>query len=113
MDNAKPWVLEIRLFTVHPGTREEFHRISVDGTIPLMRSLGINVVRHGPSPNNEDGYFLIRAFPSEEQRIELGQSLYAIEEWLAKYEEPVMSMIADYTTAVIPVAPDAVAALSA
>ena len=61
MGNAKPWLLEMRLFKLRPGTRAEFDRISREGTIPLMRTLGITVIAHGPSMNNENGYFLLRA----------------------------------------------------
>ncbi|AIG76772.1 Hypothetical protein AJAP_19550 [Amycolatopsis japonica] len=100
MDNAESWLLEIRLFKVKPGTRAEFDRISREGTIPLMRSLGITVLAHGPSLNNENGYFLLRAFPSEEERVERSQSLYTTDEWLAKYDGPVSSMIDDYDTSV-------------
>lgn len=107
MGNVNPWLLEMRLFRLRPGTRAEFDRISRDETIPLMRKLGITVLAHGPS-NNENGYFLLRAFPSEAERVELSQSLYATEEWVTKYDAPVMAMIDDYDTAVMPVAQDAV-----
>jgi hypothetical protein len=101
-------VLEIRLFKVRPGTREEFDRISREGTIPLMRSLGITVVAHGPSLNNDNGYFLMRAFPSEQERVELSQSLYATEEWLSTYDEPVSAMVEDYDTAVMTAEPESI-----
>jgi hypothetical protein len=94
--------MEVRLFTLRPGTRAEFDRISREGTIPMMRRLGINVVAYGPSLNNEDGYFLLRAFPSEEKRVELSQSVYATAEWAEKYDAPVTAMIDDYQTAVMP-----------
>jgi hypothetical protein len=102
------WRLEIRLFQLHPGTRDEFHRISRDGTIPLMRRMGITVVAHGASLNNENGYFLLRAFPSEEQRIAQGKAVYETPEWTEKYDTVVMGMIAGYDTAVLPIAPLAV-----
>jgi hypothetical protein len=95
-------LLEIRLFKVRPGTRTEFDRISREGTIPLMRKLGITVLTHGPSLNNENGYFLVRAFASEAERVELSQSLYSTDEWLEKYDGPVGEMIEDYDTAVLP-----------
>ena len=105
MDNGKPWLLEIRLFTLTPGTRAEFDRISREETIPLMRRLGIAVIAHGPSLNNDNGYFLLRAFSSEAERVELSQSLYATAEWMEKYDAPIMAMIADYDTAVMPMSP--------
>jgi len=112
MDNAKAWLLEIRLFKVNPGNRAEFDRISREGTVPLMRRLGITVVAYGPSLNNDNGYFLLRAFPSEQDRVERSQSLYATSEWLAKYDGPVTSMIDDYDTAVFPASPAVISRLA-
>lgn len=106
------WLLEIRLFTLRSGTREEFDRISRDGTIPLMRDLGIDVIAHGPSLNNESGYFLMRAFPSETERVERSQAVYATAEWEAKYDAAVMGMIDDYDTTVLPVTPDVLSRLA-
>jgi len=108
-DGNEQWLLEIRLFTVRPDTRDEFDRISREGTIPLMRSLGIKVLAHGPTLNNENGYFLLRAFSSEAQRIEQSQSLYVTKEWLDKYDGPVSGMIEDYDTAVLPATLDTIA----
>jgi len=112
MADANQWLLEIRLFRVRPGMRDEFDRVSRDGTIPLMRSLGITVVAHGVSPNNENGYFLLRAFPSEADRVTRSQSLYTTAEWLRNYDEPVGAMIDDYDTVVLPVTPEAIRELA-
>jgi hypothetical protein len=102
MGDTDGWLLEIRLFKLRPGTREEFARISRDGTIPLMRQLGITVLAHGPSLNNDNGYFLVRVFRSEEERVTRSQALYATEEWAEKYDAPVTGMIEGYDTAVMP-----------
>ncbi|WP_432194435.1 hypothetical protein [Streptomyces sp. bgisy027] len=98
-----PWLLEIRLFTVKPGLRPEFHRISEEGTVPLMRECGITVLANGPSLNDEDGYHLLRAFRSEEERVRLSQSVYATDVWLRKYEDVIPPMMAGYQTSVVPV----------
>ena len=102
MSHTESGLLEMRFFKLHPGTRAEFDRISREGTIPMMRRFGITVLAYGPTLNDDDGYLLVRAFPSEEQRVALSRSLYASDEWEANYEQPVMGMIADYHTAVIP-----------
>ena len=107
------WLLEIRLFKVVPGTRKEFDRISTEGTIPLMRRSGITVLAHGPSLNDENGYFLLRAFPSEQDRVRHSQEFYTTEEWLAEYDEPVSAMIADYQTSVLPLTPPLIEGLNA
>lgn len=95
-------LLEIRMFTVQPGRREEFDRISRENTIPMMRRWGIDVLSHGPTLGDEDGYVLVRAFGSEEERVRLQERFYASEEWTENYEKPVMELIADYRTAVLP-----------
>lgn len=102
MSEAESWLLEMRLFKVRPGTRDEFHRISEEGTIPMMRRYGINVLDFGPMLNDENGYFLLRAFRSEDERVEKSQAIYATAEWEEKYDGPVGGMIEDYRTAVIP-----------
>ncbi|WP_370266579.1 NIPSNAP family protein [Streptomyces sp. V4I8] len=95
-------LLEVRMFTVQPGRRGEFDRISRDSTIPMMRRWGIDVVSYGPALNDEDGYVLLRVFASEEERVGVQERFYASEEWTENYEKPVMEMIADYRTAVLP-----------
>jgi NIPSNAP len=99
--------LEIRLFTLRPGTRAEFDRTSREGTIPLIRRCGITVLTFGPCLNDDDGYVLMRLFPSEQERVELAEAFYASTEWKDRYEARVMPMIADYRTAVVPATADA------
>jgi hypothetical protein len=113
MNDASPPLLEMRLFRVRPGTREEFHRISAQGTIPLMRSLGIDVLAYGPAANNEDLYYLLRAFSSEQQRKEQASELYASAAWERDFDAPVMGMIEDYRIAVMPATPTLVAEFTA
>jgi NIPSNAP len=105
-------LLEMRLFKLRPGTRDEFHRISDEGTIPMMRRYGINVLAYGPTLNDENGYLLLRSFADEEERVRLSQSLYDNDEWERNYEGPIMSMIESYHTAVIPAADSLVGQLA-
>jgi hypothetical protein len=112
MNDTERWLLEVRLFKLRQGTREEFDRISREGTIPLMRRLGITVVTHGPSVQNDNGYVLIRAFPSEQERVERSQALYATDEWLEQYDAVIPPMIEEYDTAVLPMAHTAIRQLA-
>lgn len=98
---SRSWLLELRIFVVAPGDRAEFHRLSRDETIPLMRRRGITVVGHGPCLDNDHGYYLLRAFSSQEQRVQQAEDLYSSQEWLASYEEPVMAMIKHYHTEIM------------
>ena len=102
MSNTEQCLLEVRLFKVRAGTREEFDRVSREGTIPLMRRCGIEVISHGPTLNDQTGYFLLRAFVSEEQRLAQAAALYGNPEWEEHFERPVTDMIDDYRIAVLP-----------
>ncbi|GAA2463963.1 NIPSNAP family protein [Winogradskya humida] len=98
MENA---LLEIRFFDLHPGTRDEFHRISHEGTVPLMRRCGITVVAYGPMLNDENAWCLVRAFKSEQDRITTSATVYETAEWLSHFDAVVPPMIAGYRTAVL------------
>jgi hypothetical protein len=96
------WVVELRLFEVQPAMIDEFHRISRDGTVPLMRRHGITVLAFGPCLGNDDEYFLMRAFRSEQHRIDAAEQFYASPEWLEKYDHVVPPMISSYRTVLLP-----------
>jgi hypothetical protein len=113
MNGATPVLLEMRLFRVRPGTREEFHRITHEGTIPLMRSLGIDVLAYGPAANNDDLYYVLRAFSSEEQRTEQAHAFYSSPVWERDFDAPVMGMMEDYRIAVMPATPTLIAEFAA
>jgi hypothetical protein len=102
MSNEETCLLEVRLFRVRTGTRAEFERLSCEGTVPLMRQCGIEVISHGPALNDETGYFLLRVFASEQQRREQAATLYGTAEWQERFEGPAMDMIDDYRIAVLP-----------
>lgn len=87
-------LLEIRLFTLHPGVQAEFDRVSRDGTIPLMRRCDIEVLAFGPCLNDENGYYLVRGFDDEDDRVRRSQAVYATAEWAKDYETAVGEMIA-------------------
>lgn len=106
-------LLEIRLFYVRPGMRAEFDRISREGTVPLMRRCGIDVVAYGALLNDDDGWYLIRRFGSEQQRVTDSAAMYSTDEWLDKYEDVVPPMISEYRTAVLPVTADIAGLLGA
>jgi hypothetical protein len=98
------WIVELRLFEVRPEMIDEFHRVSRDGTVPLMRRHGITVIAFGPCLGKDNEYFLMRAFPSEENRIAAAEQFYASREWLQMYDDVVPAMIADYRTVLLPAA---------
>jgi len=95
-------LLDVRLYRIRPGMRDEFHDMVRDETIPLARRHGHLVVDFGPSAHDDETYYLIRAFPDDETRRRALDDLYGSEEWLRDYDNRVMEYIVSYQTAVIP-----------
>src|SRR5215470_14688718 len=105
--------LEIRTYKLRPGTRAEFDRTFREGALPLLRRHGITVVAYGPSLHDDLGYYLMRAYPSLGRRQELLDKFYNSDEWVQTYDAPVMALIDQYSTVVIPATPELVTQLRA
>jgi hypothetical protein len=106
-------LLDVRVYRIRDGRRDEFHALARDETIPMARRHGHVVVGFGPSIHDQDSYYLIRAFVDEEERRHSLSSLYESEEWLSDYDQRVMGLIDSYQTAVFTAPSDAVDALMA
>jgi NIPSNAP len=104
-------VLEVRTYRIAMGKREEFHAIFRDGAVPMLRRHGITVVGYGPAVQDDDHYYLMRAYPSLERRQEMLDGFYASNEWLQNYEDTVMPMIESYHTVVVPASEEAITPL--
>ena len=61
----------------------------------------ITVVGYGPSAHDADSYFLMRAYPSLEEREKALQDFYGSEEWAKRFNDTVMGMIESYNTIVL------------
>ena len=94
-------ILELRVYTLKPGTRLSFHDRFHGSILPMLERHGIAVVSAGPSLHDDDSYHLIRAFASLEQRDAQLGTFYGSDEWLSQHDAQVMAMIATYSTCVI------------
>ena len=54
-----------------------------------------------PSPHDENSYFLIRAFPSLEERQRIEDGFYGSAEWRERPREAVLALIESYATTVL------------
>ena len=61
-------LIEIRTLTLKAGTRDEFHRLYIEETLPLLKRWNFDVVAHGPSLHDENSYYVIRRFEGLAQR---------------------------------------------
>jgi hypothetical protein len=96
-----PVVVELRVYTLKPGTRDAFQRRFADEVRPMLARFGVTVVAAEPSLDDERSFTLIRAFPSLAEREAQLARFYGSEEWLTRHEDAVMGMIEQYGTCVI------------
>jgi NIPSNAP len=105
--------LEIRLYKLHAGKRDEFDRIFREGALPMLRRHSIEVVAAGTSAHDTDSYYLIRAYASLHERREALERFYGSDEWLTEFEARVLALINTYNTIVVPASAARIAALKA
>ena len=93
--------VEIRSYTLKPGTRHEFHRLFLEEAMPLLKRWNVDVVSSGPSLHDENSYFLMRCFDSLAQREESENAFYGSEEWREGPREAILACIENYTEIVL------------
>lgn len=94
-------VVEIRSYNLKPDTRDRFHDLFVREALPLLRRRNVDVVAYGPSLHDRDSYYLMRSFPSLEERQESEDAFYGSDEWRQGPRAAVLACIESYTTVVI------------
>jgi hypothetical protein len=95
--------LEIRAYTLKPGARETLHRLFVEQALPMLRRSQVDVVSYGPSLHDENGYYLIRAFASLEDREQTEDAFYGSDDWGQGPREAILACIESYMDTVIAV----------
>jgi hypothetical protein len=96
-------VIEIRSYTLKPGTRERFGALMIGQGLPLLKRWNIEVVAVGPSLHDETSYCLIRAFASLADLERSEEAFYSSEEWRQGPREAILACIERYTDVVLPV----------
>ena len=93
--------IEIRSINLKPGRREEFHRLYIEEALPLLKRWNFDVVAHGPSPHDENSYYVIRHFESLAQREEREDAYYASDDWMQGPRERILALIEGYMDIVL------------
>jgi hypothetical protein len=96
-------VVEVRSYTLLPGTRERFDALMIGQGLPLLKRWNIEVVAVGPSLQDEVSYYLIRAFASVADLERSEEAFYSSEEWRQGPREAILACIERYTDVVLPV----------
>lgn len=94
-------VVEIRGYALHPGSRDRFHALMRDEAVPMLRRWGVDVVAHGPSPHDEDTYYLLRSYRDLGERLASQDAFYGSDEWRHGPREALLARIASFTSVVL------------
>jgi NIPSNAP protein len=98
----KRW-LEIRSYTLKPRTRDTLQAMMQTQALPMLKHWKVDVVACGPSPHDEDSYYLMRSYASLEDRQQSQDAFYGSDEWRQGPREPILALIDTYTSVVIEV----------
>lgn len=94
-------IVEVRGYNLKPGTRERFHERFVREALPMLQRWRVDVVAYGPSLHDADSYYLMRAFPSVDERQRVEDAFYGSDEWRKGLRDAVLADIVSYTTVVV------------
>lgn len=95
-------VIEIRTYKLKPGSGAAFHRTVVDESLPMLKRWGVDVVAFGPSLDDDDCYYLIRSYPSLDERQRSQDAFYGSDEWRHGPREAIVSRIESDISVVLP-----------
>lgn len=97
-------VIEIRTYQLRAGSGAEFHRLVVEESLPMLQRWGVEVVGFGPSLDDDDLYYLIRAYPSLGELQRSQDEFYGSDEWRSGPRESIVSRIENDISIVLPAA---------
>jgi len=95
-------VIEIRTYKLVAGSGAEFHRLVVEESLPMLERWGVDVVAFGPSLDDDDRYYLIRSYPSLDERQRSQDAFYGSDEWRRGPREAIVSRIESDISVVLP-----------
>jgi len=104
-------IIEIRVLTLKPGSRAEFHRVYVERALPLLRQWKFDIVSFGPSPHNETTFYVVRAYDDLADRQRREDAYYDSDDWKNGPREAMLSLIETYVDAVLEVDEPTIAGL--
>ncbi|MFL6697168.1 MAG: NIPSNAP family protein [Vitreoscilla sp.] len=107
-DSDSRRLVEIRAYRLKPGTRDDFHAAVTQGALPMVRAYGMDVVAHGPVPNDANGYFLVRSFASLAELTAQEDEFYGSTPWREGPREALVSRIETYLDTLLWLSPAAI-----
>ncbi|MFO7540059.1 MAG: NIPSNAP family protein [Chloroflexota bacterium] len=104
-------VVEIRSYTLKPGSGPAFHLLVTQQSLPLLHAVQMDVVAYGPSLHDPDAYYLIRSYESIEQLNRSQEAFYSSAAWRQGPREAILALIEADTNVVMWLTNEAIKAL--
>jgi len=94
-------MIEILTIQLNPGTRDAFHQLYLNESLPLQKKWNINVVAHGPSLHDADTYFVVRRFDNLADRQVKKDAFYNSDDWLRGPQTAMLDKIEQMSNLVV------------
>jgi hypothetical protein len=74
-------VIEVRIYTIHAGKREEFVKLYDEVLLPAQRQFGLEVLGQFTSLDDQQTFVWLRRFASQEERQRKWEQFYGSDLW--------------------------------
>ncbi|KEO82339.1 NIPSNAP family protein [Tumebacillus flagellatus] len=101
-------VVEILLYTLKTGTGGEFHKLMQEISVPLQRSVGMDVVAFGNSLHDPDAYYLIRSYDNVDHLSSSQDAFYKSDAWRNGPRAEIIERIGTRLKSVVSLTSDAI-----
>jgi uncharacterized protein YndB with AHSA1/START domain len=101
-------LVEVRSYRLKPGTLEAFDRVVREQAAPMLREWQTDVVAHGPTAGEPDGYTLLRSYRDLADRQARQDAFYGSPGWRQGPREAVIGAIDTYLSSTLWMSPAAI-----
>jgi uncharacterized protein YndB with AHSA1/START domain len=101
-------LMEVRSYRLKPGTLESFDRVVREQAAPMLSDWQTDVVAHGPTDGEPDGYTLIRSYRDLADRQGRQDASYGSPGWRQGPREGVIGAIDTYLSSTLWLSPPAI-----
>jgi hypothetical protein len=98
---ASQEVFEILTLEIKAGGRDEFHKVYVTQSVPLLKKWNFDLVAYGPSLHDANSYYVIRRFKSLEEREKSEDAFYSSNDWKSGPRDAIMGLVDHFAYAVV------------
>lgn len=74
-------VIEIRIYTIHEGKRDEFVKLYDEVLLPAQRRFGLDVLGQFTALDDDQTFVWLRRFASQEERERKWEEFYGSDLW--------------------------------